>query len=329
MRAAIITSFGGPEVLAVREVSDPVAGEAQVLVRVRASALNRADILQRLGRYPAPPGAPTDVAGIEFAGEVAACGPGVTRWQPGDRVYGITGGGGHAQLLVAHERTIVRIPDRWSFIEAAAIPEAFITAHDALVSQAGLEAGESVLIHAIGSGVGLAASQLAHALGARVFGTTRSRAKLDRAREFGMDDGLVVGDTLDTLGSAVDAFTAGAGIHVTLDLLGGPYLGASLRVAALRGRVMLVGTIAGATSTLDHRIVLARQLTLRGTVLRPRSLAEKVAASEAFDRDVTPLLAAGSVRPVVDCVFPLGEIAAAHAAMESNTTFGKVVVDLG
>lgn len=328
MRAAVITSFGAPEVLEVRDVPTPEPGPGQVLVRVRGSALNRADILQRLGKYPPPAGYATDIGGIEFAGEVSALGPGATRWRIGDRVYGITGGGGHAEFLTMDERAMARIPDRLSFIEAAAIPEAFVTAHDAMVTQAGLMSGEFVMIHAIGSGVGLAASQVAAAMGAKVFGTTRTEDKLTRAREFGMHDGVALRGDLSALGEAVKAFTGGSGINVTLDLVGGAYLPASMKASALLGRIMLIGTIAGAESTLDHRLMLGRRLTLRGTVLRARSLDEKIAATEAFDRDVTPMLEDGRARPVVDRVFPLADIGAAHAAMESNETFGKVVVDM-
>lgn len=328
MRAAVITSFGAPDVLEVREVPTPEPGPRQVLVRVHGSALNRADILQRMGRYPPPPGYPTDIGGIEFAGEVSALGSGASRWGVGDRVYGITGGGCHAEFLTVDERAVARIPDRFSFIEAAAIPEAFFTAHDAMVTQAGLQAGEFVMIHAIGSGVGLAASQVAAAMGARVFGTTRTEDKLERARAFGMHAGVAVRSDLAALGDAVREFTGGTGIHVTLDLVGGPYLPASMQVAALLGRIMLIGTIAGAESPLNHRLMLGKRLMLKGTVLRARNLDEKIAVTAAFARDVTPMLEDGRARPVVDRIYPLAEISAAHAAMESNETFGKVVIDM-
>lgn len=328
MRAAVISAFGPPSVLNIREVDDPVPGTDEVLIRVHASALNRADILQRLGKYPPPPGVPTDIGGIEFAGEVIALGPGATRWRAGDRVYGIAGGGAHAEAIRVHQDTIARIPDVLDWPAAAAVPEAFITAHDALVTQALVRPGEMVMIHAVGSGVGLAAAQLAHALGARVLGTSRTADKLQRAHAYGMEAGTVVGSNLESLGEAVRRFSGGAGIDVTLDLLGGPYLPASIEVAALHGRIMLIGTIAGAQSTIDHRRILGKRLCLRGTVLRSRSLAEKIRVTQAFDREVTPLLANGTVRPVIDSVFALADIAAAHEAMESNGTFGKVVIDL-
>ena len=324
MRAAVITGPGGPEVLQVREVPPPVPAPGEVLVRVRASALNRADVLQRKGRYPAPAGAPADIAGIEFAGEVVEAGE--TSWRAGDRVFGLTAGGAHAEFVAVHGATLARVPAALSWTDAAAVPEAFITAHDALLTQAGLRAGESVLIHAVGSGVGLAASQLARTQSSRVFGTTRTADKLERARAFGMDDGVVPGLDLAGLEAAARAFTAGRGFDVTLDLLGGAYLAASVESAALLGRLMLVGTIAGAQAPLDLRRVLSKRLTLRGTVLRARGLEEKVAVTAAFARDVLPLLELRAVRPVVDSVFPLADIARAHAAMESDATFGKVVI---
>lgn len=328
MRAAVITAPGGPDVLAIRAVNTPMAGAHQILVRVMASALNRADLLQRIGRYPAPPGYPADIAGIEFAGEVRQCGDGVTRWRPGDRVFGITGGGAHAEYVAIHEDTVARVPERFSWLDAAAVPEAFITAHDAMITQADLRRGESVLIHAVASGVGLAAAQLGAALGARVFGITRSADKLQRASGFGMQEGLVVTDNWSALGIALGAFTGGRGVDVTLDLLGGPYLESSINAAGMRGRVMMIGAIAGAQATIDVRQVLGKRLRLQGTVLRSRGHAEKVEATAAFTRDVLPLLESGAVRPAVDEVFALDQIAEAHRRMESNQTFGKVVLDL-
>ncbi|MEP6692687.1 MAG: alcohol dehydrogenase catalytic domain-containing protein, partial [Gemmatimonadaceae bacterium] len=194
MRAAVITRPGGPDVLDVRAVPRPEPGPGEVLVRVRASALNRADLLQREGRYPAPPGSPADIPGLELAGEVAALGPGTSLWRAGDRVFGITGGGANAEYAVAHERTLSRIPDALSFTEAGAVPEAFITAHDAMIVQAGARAGERVLVQAAGGGVGLAAIQLARAIGATPYGTARTADKLERARAFGLEEGVAVRD---------------------------------------------------------------------------------------------------------------------------------------
>lgn len=329
MRACVISEFGNADVLEIRDVPPPQPGDGEVLVRVQATALNRADLLQRAGRYSPPAGVPHDVPGIEFAGIVEALGPGASRWQAGDRVFAIVGGGAHAELVVAHEATLVRVPDRLDWIEAAAIPEAFITAHDALISQASLKENEVVLVHAVGSGVGLAGAQIAAAWGAHVFGTSRTQAKLERARGFGMDEGVALTGDLSPLGSALHAWSDGRGADVVLDLLGGPYVAASIEVAALMGRIMLVGAIAGSSTSIDVRRVLSRRLTLRGTVLRPRGLEEKIAVADAFARDVIPLLASGALVATVDSVFPLDAIRDAHRRMESNDTFGKVVVQVG
>src|SRR5918992_4985816 len=203
MKAVVITRPGGPEVLELRDVDRPQPGAGEVLVRVHATALNRADLMQREGRYPPPPGVPADIPGLEFAGEVAALGPGAREWNEGDPVFGITGGGAYAEYVAVHERTLAAIPPGLDWPEAAAVPEAFITAHDALVTQAAVRASERVLIHAIGSGVGLAASQLARAIGAVSFGTSRTQDKIDRAREYGLEDGVALGGDLAPLAEAV------------------------------------------------------------------------------------------------------------------------------
>ena len=326
MRAVVITRPGGPEVLELREVDQPAAGAGEVLVRVRTTALNRADLMQREGRYPPPPGAPADIPGLEFAGEVAALGPGAREWREGDRVFGITGGGSYAEYVVAHERTLAAVPASLDWDDAAAVPEAFITAHDALVSQAAVRASETVLVHAIGSGVGLAATQLARAFGALPYGTSRTEDKVERARAFGVEDGVALGRDTAALAGAVSRWTNGRGVDVVLDLVGGSYVAAGIEALAPRGRLILIGTVAGAQAQLDLRRVLTRRLTLRGTVLRARPLEEKILATRAFASEVVPLLARGAVRPVVDSRFELSQIADAHRHLESNATFGKVVV---
>lgn len=326
MRAAVITRPGGPEVLEVRDVPRPLPREGEVLVRVHASALNRADLLQRQGRYPAPPGAPSNIPGLEIAGEVVELGRGVTRWSPGDRVFGIVGGGGNAEFAATHESELAPFPTSLSWEEAAAVPEAFITAHDALITQCAMRAGENVLVHAVGSGVGLAATQLVRALGGRCFGTARSEDKIERARELGMHDGAVIGDDSAIIAEHAKRWTNGAGMDVVLDLVGGAYLAASIESAATRGRIMLIGLLAGRSATLNLGTILNRRLVVRGTVLRSRPGREKATATEAFANDVLPLLSGGQVRPVIDRTFPLDRIREAHALLESNETFGKVVL---
>jgi putative PIG3 family NAD(P)H quinone oxidoreductase len=329
MKAVVITRPGGPEVLELREVERPEPGTGEVLVRVRATALNRADLMQREGRYPPPPGAPTDILGMEFAGEVTDLGPGARDWKEGDPVFGITGGGAYAEYLVAHERTVAAIPPSLDWTEAAAVPEAFITAHDALVTQAAVRPSERVLIHAVGSGVGLAAVQLARAVGAVPFGTSRTQDKIDRAREFGLEDGVALGRGAGQLAKAVARWTEGRGVELILDLVGGSYVQAGLEALAPHGRLILIGTVAGVQTTLDLRRVLSRRLTIRGTVMRTRPLEEKILATRAFASEVVPLLARDVVGPVIDSVFSLSQVAEAHAHLESNRTFGKVVVVIG
>ncbi|MEO5569157.1 MAG: NAD(P)H-quinone oxidoreductase [Gemmatimonadaceae bacterium] len=328
MRAVVLTRAGGPESLAIRQHERPAPGPGDVLVRVRTTALNRADILQREGRYPPPPGAPKDIPGLEIAGEIAALGSGATRWAAGARVFGIVGGGAHAEFVVTSQDALAGIPESLSWIEAAAIPEAFITAHDAMVTQADVAAGETVLIHAVASGVGLAAVQIARAWGAIPFGTTRTKEKLAAARDVGLEDGITITREFDPLVAAVERWTSGRGIDVALDLVGGPYLAASVQVAATRGRIMIIGSLGGGTSDFPLGVVLKRRLQLRGTVLRSRSLAEKVDATERFAREVVPLFTSGKLRPTIDSVFPFDKIADAHRRMESNESVGKIVVEV-
>src|SRR5215471_1540853 len=276
------SKFGGPEVLEIRSVGKPVIHDDQVLVRVRASSLNRADLLQRQGKYPPPPGFPAEIPGMEFAGEVAEVGSSVRMWKPGQRVFGLTGGGAHAEYLITQERLLAEVPGNLDWVEAASIPEVFITAHDALWTQAQLRPAESVLIHAVGSGVGLAAVQLVRAIRAVAYGTSRTRDKIERARPFGLQDGVVVRDSFDEMVSAAERWSSGKGINVVLDLAGGPYVKASQKLLALKGRMILVGTMAGGAYELESRFVMSKRLQIRGTVLRARSLEEKIEATQSF-----------------------------------------------
>src|SRR5215471_1930045 len=325
MRAIAIPSFGGPEVLQLVERPAPQPARGEVLVRVRACGVNRADLLQRMGRYPAPPDAPADVPGLEFAGEVEALGSAVTDVRIGQRVFGLVSGGAYAERVVVHARALAHIPDGIDFAEAAAIPEAFITAYDAMVDQAQLAAGEVLLVSAVGSGVGTAAVQIARAIGARSIGTARTGDKLARAKALGMDDGIVPEN--GHFAAQVRALTAGRGVDVVLELVGGPYLNEDLACLAPRGRVMLVGLLAGASADFDFVRLMGLRAHLRGTTLRNRPLEEKIAAAQSFARHVLPLLARGQLRPVVDRVFSLADAAAAHAHMASNAGFGKIVLD--
>jgi len=328
MLAAVISRFGPPEVLEVREYPTPTPTQREVLVRVHASALNRADLLQRVGRYPAPPGWPSDVPGLEFAGEVAATGSDAVRWRTGDRVFGLAGGGAHAEYVVVHESTLVRIPDAMTWHQAAAIPEAFFTAYDAMITQGALRSGDQVLVHAVASGVGLAAVQIARAWGAHPYGTSRSADKLPVAVVAGMIEGVALPHSLDPLAAAIARWTDGHGMDLTIDLVGGAYLPASIAGAAQRGRVILVGAVGGARAEVDVRQILGKRLTLRGTVMRARTLEERTAVASAFEADVLPRLASGELVPNVDSVFALAAIADAHARLETNQTVGKVIIEM-
>jgi NADPH2:quinone reductase len=321
VRAIAIQKPGGPEVLAVVERPLPEPSRGEVRVRVRATAVNRADLLQRMGAYPAPPDSPADVPGLELAGEVDAVGPDVHRLAVGERVFGLVGGGGYAEAVVTHERALARIPERLSFEEAAAIPEAFVTAHDAIVGQAGLSGGECLLVHAVGSGVGTAAVQLGRALGAFVIGTARTADKLERARPLGLDAGVVPEG-----GRFADAVRELAEPAVVLELVGGGYVTEDLRCLRPLGRIVLVGLLAGARHELDLGLVLTRRARIFGTVLRSRPLEEKLAAMRAFEDRVVPLFARGKLAPVIDTVMPLEDAARAHERMASNEGFGKIVL---
>jgi NADPH2:quinone reductase len=324
MRAVIIGKPGGPEVLSIEERPVPQPGPGEIRVRVHASALNRADLLQRRGNYPAPPGAPADIPGLEYAGEVDAVGEGAGLWAVGNRVMGIVGGGGHAEYVVVHEREGIRIPQNLSWEEAAAIPEVFLTAYDALFRQLDLTMGERLLILAVGSGVGTAALQLASAAGATVIGTSRTAAKLKQAMEMGLEVG--VDTSKEDLAEAVNQATYGSGVHAVLDLVGGKLLEASLRVVALRGRVVVVGTTGGTKVEVDLGLLLRRRIHLFGTVLRSRPLEEKIALAREFSNAVLPLISSGRIRPVIDSVFPMDAIRTAHERMEENASFGKIVL---
>ena len=327
MRAVKIVSHGGTEALEVREVARPAAFADRVRVRVRAAALNRADVLQRRGLYPAPPGAPADIPGLEFAGEVESVGDEARGFAVGQRVFGITAGGAQAEYVVVPESLLVAIPANLGWAEAAAVPEVFITAHDALWTQGGFEMGERVLIHAAGSGVGTAAIQLARAAGAgSIYGTARTPEKLDRARGYGLDEAVVVGDEPRVFADAVREWTAGAGVNLILDLVGASYFAANLDALARRGRLLLVGTLGGSSAPLDFRVAMGKRLSITGTVLRSRSTEEKAHAVRRFAAHVVPALASGQARPVIDSVFQLDEVRAAHQRLESNETFGKVVL---
>ncbi len=324
MRAVVITRPGGPEVLEIQDVETPEPIGDQVRVRVRAAGLNRADLSQRMGAYPAPAGAPADIPGLEFAGEIDAVGPLVRMYQKGQRVMGILGGGGQAEYILVHEGLLVAIPGNLDFVQAAAIPEVFMTAHDGLFMQAGLQMGERVLIHAAGSGVGTAAIQLAHAVGATTFGTSRTPDKLERAKPLGLDVGL----SDKNFASEIKQRTNGEGVHVVLDFIGAAYMEQNLDALTTWGRIVFLATLGGTQANVNLSLLMGKRIQMRGCTMRTRTLEEKLAVTRRFSTQVLPLLARGTVKPIVEQVYPMQEIGEAHKAMASNTNFGKLIVTL-
>lgn len=327
MKAVFVKEFGGAENLELREFENPPrAAGKEVLVRVRAAGLNRADLLQRKGFYPAPKGFPERILGLEFAGEVAETGAEAANFKAGDRVFGITAGGAQAEFLVTDETLLARIPDNLSFAQAAAVPEAFITAQDAIFTQCNLKENETLLVHAVGSGVGLAALQLAKERGIKVFGTSRTPDKLGKCREFGLDEGILVSEET-AFAEIIKEKNDGKGVDVILDLVGAKYLRANLESLRLKGRIILVGTTSGAKAELNFSQVMSKRLTIIGTVLRSRGDGEKAEATRKFARDIVPLFESGAIKPNIDRIFRAEEVGAAHEYLESNASFGKVVLE--
>jgi putative PIG3 family NAD(P)H quinone oxidoreductase len=289
-----------------------------------ASALNRADILQRRGGYAAPAGAPADVPGLEYAGEVDQLGDGVSLWREGDRVMGIVAGGGHAEFVVVHEREAIPVPTSLSWEEAAAIPEVFLTAYDALFRLTSARPGERVLIHAVGSGVGTAAVQLARQAGLTTLGTSRLSAKLTRARDLGLNHAIDAssGEWL----ADVMRITDDEGVDLVLDLVGGNYLADNVRALRSRGRLIVIGLTSGRSAALDLNAVLRKRLHIVGTVLRSRPIEEKIALAREFAERALPMFEDRHLRPVIDRIYSFADIRAAHEQMESNDSFGKIIL---
>ncbi len=325
MKAIVINGTGGPDVLEIQDVPTPEPRGDEVRIKVRACGLNRADLMQCRGYYPAPKGAPADIPGLEYAGEVDALGPDCTGpLKPGDRVFGIVGGGGQAEYVVTHERLAVPVPENLDWEQAAAVPEVFLTAFDALEFRGGLRPGESLLVHAAGSGVGTAAVQIGRAMGCKVFGTSRTPDKLKAAATLGLDVGINPND--EDFAEVVLRETGGAGVSVILDLLGAPALSENLQAVATLGRIVVVGLLGGGTGTIDLAAVLRKRVTFVGTTLRARPLEEKIAVTRQFADRVVPWLGRGLVRPVVDRVFAFDDVRAAQERLEANLGFGKIVL---
>jgi len=323
MKAVVITEFGEPDVLKLQEVEKPAPGPREILVKVRSSGLNRADLSQRMGRYPAPAGSPQDIPGLEYAGTVEAVGSSATLWSAGDRVMGVLGGGGYAEYVVVHERTAVRVPAGIPTEDAGSIPEVFMTAYDALFRQMGLSEGETVLIHAVGSGVGTAAVQLTESAGVRTIGTSRTKSKVEQALGLGLDVGIVADE--DWPDRVLEA-SGGEGVDLILDLVGAGYLEGNLKVLGQGGRQIVVGVPSGPRAQIDLRLLMGKRALIKGTVLRARPLEEKIALAREFEHRVCPLFAARRSVPVIDRTFPPAEAPQAHQFLHENRNFGKVLL---
>ena len=303
--------------LSVEDHPDPAPGAGEVLVRVEAAGLNGADMMQRRGFYPAPPGAPQDIPGLELAGEVVACGLGATRFSPGDRVMGIVAGGGQAELAVVHERILMPVPDNLDWVQAGGVPETFTTAHDGIFTQAGLRPGERLLVHGGAGGVGTAAIQIAHASGARVTATVRNPDHRAAVAALGAE---VI---------APEGFAEHGPFDVILELVGAPNMPGNLEALALWGRIMVIGISAGAKAELNLGLAMQRRARILGSTLRPRPLEEKAMTARAMERSVLPLLASGAVRVLVAATYPLEEAVAAYDRFAEGGKLGKIVLTMG
>ena len=310
--------------LEVGEIDLPEPGPTEVLVDVAAAGLNRADCLQRRGFYPAPPGVPADVPGLEFAGVVESVGDAVSTWKPGDRVMGIVGGGSMATRVVTQGAELMPVPKELSLEEAAAVPEVFLTAYDAIVLQGGLQAGQSVLLHAVASGVGTAGIQLASAIGATSIGTSRTADKLPRCTDLGLNHAVLVED-----GSFAEAVLEAApkGVDVILDTIGAAYLAQNVKVIGKKGRIIVIGLMGGVKGELALGALLAKRASIHGSVLRSRSAAEKAELTKSFTEEMLERFATGELKPIIDDVLPMTDIQAAHRRMDANETFGKLVLN--
>jgi len=321
-RAVRIQQPGGPEVLALGEIDVRGPGPSEVLVRVASAGLNRADTLQRRGFYPAPPGAPADVPGLEYAGTIEALGEAVRDFRVGDRVMGIVSGGGMATHVVVHEREAIRVPDGMDLATAGGVAEVWLTAYDALFRQARVGLGTRVLLHAVASGVGTAALQLVNRAGGVSMGTSRTEAKLERASALGLAHGILASD-----GSFADAVKEHAGgADVILDTVGAAYLAENAAALAPRGTMVVIGLMGGISGELPLGLVLRKRLTIAGSVLRARPLEEKAALAREFSEAVLPGLADGTLVPVIGDTLPMTEVVEAHRRMDDNATFGKIVL---
>jgi NADPH2:quinone reductase len=325
MTAIAIRTPGGPEVLTPEPRPVPTPGAGEILVKVAAAGVNRPDVMQRMGQYPPPPGAP-DIPGLEIAGEVVACGSGVTRWKEGDKVMALVVGGGYAEYCLAHESHALPVPSGLSLIEAAAVPETFFTVWYNAFERGRLAAGETALIHGGTSGIGTTAIQLAQAFGARAIATAGTPEKCEACRKLGAE--VAINYKTEDFVEATKKATGGRGADLVLDIIGGDYIERNYEAAAVEGRVLQIAFQSSPRATVDFRRLMLKRLTHTGSTLRARTVADKAAIARAIEAKVLPLIATGRVKPVIDSTFALREAAAAHARMDSSQHIGKIVLTL-
>ena len=324
MTAIGIKTAGGPDMLVRQERPVPVPGEGEILVKVAAAGVNRPDVMQRMGLYPPPPGAP-DIPGLEIAGEVVALGPNVRRWKIGDRVMALVVGGGYAEYCVAHEGHALPVSGL-SMIEAAAVPETFFTVWHNAFERGGLKSGETLLIHGGSSGIGTAAIQLAKSFGARVITTAGSEEKCAACRNLGAD--VAINYRTEDFVAATKAATGDKGAEVIVDMVGGDYIARNYEAAAVEGRIVQIAFQGSPKANVDFRRIMLKRLHHTGSTLRSRSVADKAAIARAVEENVLPLMVAGKVKPIIYKTFPLNAAAAAHELMEGSTHIGKIVLTI-
>jgi NADPH:quinone reductase len=326
MTAVAISAPGGPEVLKPEERDVPKPGESQILVKVAAAGVNRPDVMQRQGLYPPPPGAP-DIPGLEIAGEVAAVGGKVKRWKVGDKVTSLVAGGGYAEYCLADETVALPLPKGFSMVEAAAIPETFMTVWHNVFQRGALKPGETLLIHGGSSGIGTTAIMLAKAFGAKVIVTAGSAHKCDKCKKLGADFAIDY-KTQDFVAATKEA-TGGRGADLIVDMVGGDYVERNHDAAAVEGRIVQIATQQGFKVAINLLKIMHKRLTHTGSTLRPRPVADKAMIAHDLEEKVWPLLSAGKIKPVIDSTFPLKDAAKAHARMESSAHVGKIVLEVG
>jgi NADPH2:quinone reductase len=325
MTAIAIKSPGGPEVLVPEDRPVPAPGPSEILVRVRAAGVNRPDVMQRKGQYPPPPGAP-DIPGLEIAGEVAAAGNRVTRWNIGDKVCALVSGGGYAEYCLTEETTALPAPKGFTFVEAAALPETFMTVWHNVFQRGALKAGETLLVHGGTSGIGTTAIMLAKHFGAKVIVTAGSPEKCDACRKLGAD--VAINYNKEDFVVATKQATGNKGADLILDMVGGDYVDRNFEAAAVEGRIVQIATQKGAKVNIDLRRLMLKRLTHTGSTLRARPVSDKAAIARALEAGVWSILESGKLRPVIDSTFPLARAADAHARMETSAHIGKIVLEV-